>query len=85
MGNLTQSTRNSKTERGVALSLHSSGRWCHKSRQRQHYFGRDKETALQEWLRVKDQLLRGRERPPKASGGLTLAAVCGCGTRGEVD
>lgn len=76
MENLTRSKRNSKTDRDFPLWLHPSGRWCRKIRQRLHYFGRDKEAARQEWLRVKDELLAGRERPPKTSGGLTVADLC---------
>ena len=65
---------------GFPLWKHPSGRWCKKVRGRAHYFGRidadpDGEKALEEWLRVKDDLLAGRTPRPKGDG-LTVADLC---------
>ncbi len=56
-----------KPDDGFPLWLHPSGRWCKKIRQKVHYFGAasDREGALKEWLRVKDNLLAGEPRPAK--------------------
>jgi len=75
MANLTESKRKSKTDRDFPLWLHPSGRWCRKIRGQFHYFGRDQQAAIDEWLRVKDDLLAGRLRPPKG-GGLTVRDLC---------
>jgi integrase len=45
------------------LRWHQTGRWYRKIRGRFFYFGKDKDKAIQEWLRVKDHLLAGREPP----------------------
>lgn len=49
------------------LFAHASGRWAKKVRGRLFYFGRweDSQAALDEWLRVKDDLLAGRVPRPK--------------------
>jgi integrase len=75
MADLTDAKRKSKTDRDFPLWLHPSGRWCRKIRGQFHYFGRDQQAAIDEWLRVKDDLLAGRPRPPKG-GGLTVADLC---------
>ena len=72
MENITQARRKSKPDRDFPLWLHPSGRWCRKIKGTAYYFGRDRDAALEEWLRVKDDLLAGRERPV-AGGGLTVA------------
>jgi integrase len=64
---------------GFPLWKHPSGRWCKKVRGRAHYFGKvasdpDGEKALEEWLRVKDDLLAGRTPRPKGDG-LTVRAL----------
>lgn len=59
---------------GFPLWWHPSGRWCKKVRGKCHYFGRDPDAALEEWLRVKDFLLAGR-RPPPAGNVVTVADV----------
>lgn len=59
---------------GFPLWWHPSGRWAKKVRGRAHYFGRDPDAALAEWLRVKDYLLAGR-RPPAAGNVTTVAGV----------
>lgn len=64
---------------GFPLWRHPSGRWCKKVRGRAHYFGKtaddpDGKAALEEWLRVKDDLLAGRVPKPKGDG-LTVRAL----------
>ena len=70
-----------KVPDGFPLWVHPSGRWCKKVRARAHYFGKvadDPEgaAALDEWLRVKDDLLAGRRPRPKGSEGLTVGKLC---------
>jgi integrase len=54
------------------LWLHPSGRWCRKITRdgvtRWHYFGTDKQAALEKWLDEKDDLLAGRTPRVKAAG-----------------
>jgi len=63
------------------LSIHKgSGTWCKKVRGRDHYFGNlaaDPKgiAALEEWSRVKEDLLAGKE-PRAKSDGLTVAELC---------
>jgi integrase len=52
------------------LFKHATGRWCKKVRRKFHYFGYiaddpSGQAALDEWLRVKDDLLAGRVPRPK--------------------
>jgi len=56
------------------LFPHASGRWAKKVKARFHYFGpwSDPQTALEEWLRVKDDLLAGRVPRPKDQTGTDL-------------
>ncbi len=71
---------NGKPHPDFPLWIHQgAGRWCKKLRGRFHYFTRladdpDGKAALDEWLRVKDALLAGRERPlnNKAGNGFTV-------------
>lgn len=62
------------------LFPHSTDRWAKKVRGKVHYFGKAStdpkgEAALEEWLRVKDELLAGRT--PRVKGdGLTMAELC---------
>lgn len=74
---------NSTTGKGVPkpdvpadfpLWWHPSGRWCKKIRGKAHYFGKDPDAALDQWLRVKDALLAGRT-PPEASDAITIAEL----------
>jgi integrase len=65
----------SKADRDFPLWLHPTGRWCRKIAGKFHYFGRDKDEALTEWLRVKDDLLANRPRPVK-DGSVTVADLC---------
>ncbi|MFW6114442.1 MAG: hypothetical protein ACOC7K_01745 [bacterium] len=41
-----------------------SGPWCKKIRGKRHYFGTDKDAALAESMRLKDDLEAGRVAPP---------------------
>jgi len=50
-------------------------RWCKKIRGKMHYFTGTAQEALDEWLRVKDDLLAGRS--PRIKGdGLTIGKLC---------
>ncbi len=49
-----------KPHRDFPLYWHSRGGWTKKVRGKSHYFGKDAVAALDEWLRVKDDLLAGR-------------------------
>lgn len=69
-------TKRPKLPDGFPLWRHPSGRWTKKVRGRQYYFGRvsddpEGKTALEEWLRVKDDLLAGRT-PRAAVDGITV-------------
>jgi integrase len=51
--------------------------WCRKIRKRFHYFGKDKDKALEQWLKDKDYLLAGKTPPPEGAGErLTLRDLC---------
>lgn len=54
------------------LRLHATGQWMKKIRGKCHYFGKDRDAALKEYMRVKDDLEAGREPPPVAADGLTV-------------
>lgn len=55
------------------LWLHTgTGQWCKKVRGHRHYFGTDKDAALKEYTRVKDDLEAGRTPPPADSDRTTL-------------
>lgn len=61
------------------LWLHPTGQWACKRRGRYFYFGTDKDAALAEFLRVKEDIEAGRPIRPAAaatSEGLTLADLC---------
>ena len=62
------------------LFAHNSGRWAKKVKGRFYYFGKweDPDTALDEWLKVKDDLLNGRRPRPTydGEGGITLGEFC---------
>ncbi|MCL4206589.1 MAG: hypothetical protein KJ000_29245 [Pirellulaceae bacterium] len=59
-----------KPKSDFPLTRHPRGQWCKKVGGKLHYFGRvqgdeDGQAALEEWLRVKDDLLAGRKPRPK--------------------
>lgn len=58
------------------LYLHGRGHWAKKIRGKTHYFGKDKDAALQLWLEQRDDLLAGRTVRPKGGNGPTLADAC---------
>src|SRR5262245_57724762 len=67
--------RKSKAAEDLPLWQRKDGRWCRKIKGTVHYFGKDKEKALGEWARVKDDLLAGRT--PRVKGdGLLLGDLC---------
>ena len=58
------------------LWLHShTGQWCKKIRGHRRYFGTDRDKALAEYLRVKDDLQAGRIPPPVGCDRVTLLYV----------
>ena len=59
------------------LFPHATKRWAKKIRGEFHFFGpwRDPEGALEEWLRVKDDLLAGRKPRPKNNEGLVTVEL----------
>ncbi len=56
------------------LTPRSDGRWCKKVRGKLYIFSGAADEALEEWLRVKDDLLAGRAPRPR-SDGLTVAGL----------
>ncbi len=64
------------------LSIHrGTGYWTKKVHGKSYYFGKVVDdpkgtAALEEWLRIKDDLLAGREPRPKESELLTLESLC---------
>ncbi len=63
-----------KPRRDFPLTPRGDGRWCKRVHGKLHYFAGTAEEALDEWLRVKDDLLAGREARPK-EGCLELAEL----------
>ncbi len=68
--------RNSKPKSDFPLFLHRSGQWAKKVRQKLHYFGSDRDKALDRWLEEKDYLLAGKK--PRTGNGdcLTVGRLC---------
>lgn len=58
------------------LWLHATGQWCKKIRGRCYYFGKDKDKALAEYLRVKDDLEAGRTPRAADPASITLMQLC---------
>ena len=50
------------------LTPRADGRWCKKVRGKIHIFAGTADEALEEWLRVRDDLLAGRTARPKGDG-----------------
>lgn len=71
-----------KPSKDFPLSVHKhTGYWCKKVRGHVHYFGKAADdpkgqAALEEWLRVKDDLLAGREPRAKKDDELAVADLC---------
>ena len=74
--------RRSAGKSDFPLSIHKgTGYWCKKVRGRVYYFGKVADdpkgvAALEEWLRVRDDLLAGREPRPKKEDELVLGDLC---------
>ncbi len=65
-----------KTKAGdFPLFLHRTGQWAKKVRQKIHYFGTDKQKALERWLAEKDYLLAGRKPPKAGSNSLSVGRL----------
>jgi integrase len=77
-----KSSRPQKPHKDFPLSIHKGrGYWCKKVKGKQHYFGKVADdpqgvSALEEWLRVKDDLLAGREPQARAENALAVADLC---------
>lgn len=73
-----KSSKPAKPHPDFPLFPHATGRWAKKVRGEFHFFGpwRDPQGALEEWLRVKDDLLAGRKpRDKNDPGGPTIEYV----------
>jgi len=57
-----------------ALFLHENGQWAKKVKGKAHYFGSDKDVAINRWVDEQDYLLAGRT-PPKQDGNPTIAKL----------
>jgi integrase len=80
MGNSKAPSVFRKPHADFPLYPHATGRWAKKVRGKLNYFGKcaddpKGDAAIEEWLRVKDDLLAGRT--PRAKGdGLTIRDLC---------
>jgi integrase len=72
-GSSTSKAKNGKPL--FPLFQHATGQWAKKVNGRLHYFGKDKDKALAEWVRVKDALLAGRPRPAETTADSKLITV----------
>lgn len=68
---MPKSTTLRKSRKDFPLTQRSDGRFQKKVRGRVHYFTGTRQEALDEWLRIKDDLLAGRD-PKERCGDLTL-------------
>jgi integrase len=75
VANSTAKPRKKRPANKFPLSQHSSGQWRKKVLGKDHYFGTDRDAALTEWLRVKDDLIAGRTPTPVAVNACTLMAL----------
>jgi integrase len=57
------------------LWLHPTGQWCKKIDGKFHYFGRDKEAALKEFVRTWDDIKAGRSPKQKPDADIRLSGV----------
>jgi hypothetical protein len=57
------------------LWLHPRGQWCKKIKGRFYYFGRDRDAALREYVRVREDLEAGRKPRPVDEAARTVADV----------
>jgi integrase len=55
------------------LWLHPNGQWCKKIRGTARYFGKDRDAALKEYVRVREDREAGREPAPKDATGIGVA------------
>jgi integrase len=58
------------------LWYHTRGGWTKKIRGKFHYFGHDRDAALKEYVRNRDDLEAGRSPRPKVENGITLRELC---------
>lgn len=73
--NSTRKPRRSGSD--FPLYLHPTGQWSKKIRGKTHYFGANKERALNRWLEERDELLAGLiPRSRSQSSSPTLADAC---------
>lgn len=66
-------SKTSKPHPDFPLYLHPSGQYAKKILGKTHYFGSDRDEALEKWLKEKDDLLAGRE--PSNGDGLTVGRM----------
>jgi len=66
-------SKTSKPHPDFPLYLHPSGQYAKKILGKTHYFGSDRDEALEKWLKEKDDLLAGRE--PSNGDGLTVGRL----------
>ena len=66
------SATTAKPHRDFPLTPRADGRWCKKVRGKVHIFTGTADEAIQEWLRVKDDLFAGRKPRAKDAEGLTV-------------
>lgn len=72
----TRSRSTSKPKFPLCYHKGSGGQWCKKINGRIHYFGVDKDAALERWIREKDNLLAGRTPRPYDPNGMKLLELC---------
>lgn len=75
MSNSTTAAGYRKPHPDFPLTPRDDGRWCKKIRGKMHYFTGTSQEALDEWLRIKDDLLAGRT-PRTKTDGLTIRDLC---------
>jgi hypothetical protein len=57
------------------LWLHPTGQWAKKINGRYYYFGKDRDAALKEYVRVREDLEAGRKPRPAGDDARTVAEV----------